>query len=163
MKIVQQPQQAKLAVLIDADNAQATKIEKILVEAAKHGKVIIKRAYGDWTKPNLKTWQKIVSQFAIEKIQQVAYTPRKNATDMAMTIDAIDLLYSKSNELDGVCLVSSDSDFTPLAIRIHKSHLSVYGFGKQQTPQAFVAACDQFISTENLQPAPVKKAKKAER
>jgi uncharacterized LabA/DUF88 family protein len=82
---------------------------------------------------------------------------------MAMTIDAIDLLYSKSNELEGVCLVSSDSDFTPLARRIHKSHLSTYGFGEQQTPKAFVAACDQFICTENLQPAPAKKAKKAKK
>ncbi len=165
MKIVQQPQQAKLAMLIDADNAQPTKIEEILVEAAKHGKVIIKRAYGDWTKPNLKAWQKIVSQFAIDKIQQVAYTVGKNATDIGMTIDAMDLLYSKSSELDGVCLVSSDSDFTPLAKRIHKSRLSVYGFGEQKTPQALVAACDRFIHTENLPPVPikVKKAKKVKK
>ena len=165
MKIVQQPQQAKLAMLIDADNAQPTKIEEILAEAAKHGKVIIKRAYGDWTKPNLNGWKKMVPQFAIDKIQQVAYTVGKNATDIGMTIDAMDLLYSKSSELDGVCLVSSDSDFTPLAIRIHKSSLSVYGFGEKKTPQAFVAACDQFICTENLQPAPikVKKAKKVKK
>jgi len=165
MKIVQQPQQAKLAMLIDADNAQPTKIEEILVEVAKHGKVIIKRAYGDWTKSNLNGWKKIAPQFAIDKIQQVAYTVGKNATDIGMTIDAMDLLYSKSNELEGVCLVSSDSDFTPLAIRIHKSSLSVYGFGEQKTSQAFVAACDRFIHTENLQPAPikVKKAEKAEK
>ncbi|RKZ74635.1 MAG: Maebl [Candidatus Parabeggiatoa sp. nov. 1] len=165
MKIVQQPQQVKLAMLIDADNAQPTKIEEILVEVAKHGKVIIKRAYGDWTKSNLNGWKKIVPQFAIDKIQQVAYTVGKNATDIGMTIDAMDLLYSKSSELDGVCLVSSDSDFTPLAIRIHKFSLSVYGFGEQKTPQAFVAACDRFIHTENLPPVPikVKKAKKVKK
>jgi len=145
----------QLAVLIDADNAQATKIESVLSEIAKHGIPTVKRAYGDWTSPNLKGWKNIVSQFAINKIQQVAYTVGKNATDSAMIIDAMDLLYSK--KLDGFCIVSSDSDFTPLARRIHKSGLSVYGFGEQKTPEAFIVACDKFIYTESLGQTQVKK------
>jgi len=150
MKLDQQ-----LAVLIDADNAQAAKIESVLSEIAKHGIPAVKRAYGDWTVPNLKGWKNITSQFAINRIQQSAYTVGKNATDSAMIIDAMDLLYSE--KLDGFCIVSSDSDFTPLARRIHKSGLSVYGFGEQKTPEAFVAACDKFIYTENLGQAQEKK------
>ncbi|MEN8219060.1 MAG: NYN domain-containing protein [Pseudomonadota bacterium] len=141
--------QAKLAVLIDADNAQAMKTEGIFLEVEKYGIASVKRAYGDWTSPNLKGWINILPQFAIKQIQQVAYTAGKNATDSAMIIDAMDLLYLE--KLDGFCIVSSDSDFTPLATRIRKSGLSVYGFGQQKTPKPFVAACDKFIYTEDLQ------------
>ncbi len=138
----------QLAVLIDADNAQATKIESVLSEIAKHGIPTVKRAYGDWTSPNLKGWKNIAPQFDINKVQQIAYTVGKNATDSAMIIDAMDLLYSK--KIDAFCIVSSDSDFTPLVRRIHKSALNVYGFGEQKTPEAFIVACDKFIYTESL-------------
>ena len=139
---------AKLAVLIDADNAQPGVTEGLLAEVAKYGTAHVKRAYGDWTGPSLKGWKEHLLAQSIQPIQQFAYTTGKNATDAAMVIDAMDLLYS--GRFDGFCLVSSDSDFTRLAARIRESGLTVYGFGERKTPKPFVAACDKFIYIENL-------------
>jgi len=139
---------ARLAVLIDADNAQPGIIEALLAEVAKYGTAHVKRAYGDWTGTNLKGWKDHLLAQSIQPIQQFAYTSGKNATDSAMVIDAMDLLYS--GRFDGFCLVSSDSDFTRLAARLRESGLTVYGFGERKTPKAFVAACDKFIYIENL-------------
>jgi uncharacterized LabA/DUF88 family protein len=139
---------ARLAVLIDADNAQPSITEGLLAEVAKYGTAHVKRAYGDWTKSNLKGWKEQLLAQSIQPIQQFAYTRGKNATDAAMVIDAMDLLYS--GRFDGFCLVSSDSDFTRLAARLRESGLTVYGFGERKTPKPFVAACDKFIYTENL-------------
>ncbi|MBU2664797.1 NYN domain-containing protein [Actinoplanes bogorensis] len=150
---------AKLAVLIDADNAQARIIEALLAEIAKYGTAHVKRAYGDWTGPNLKGWKDELLAQSIQPMQQFAYTNRKNSTDSAMIIDAMDLLYT--GRFDGFCILSSDSDFTRLASRIRESGLTVYGFGERKTPKAFVAACDKFVYTENLtgptapEPAPL--------
>ncbi|KAJ5647674.1 NYN domainlimkain-b1-type [Penicillium lividum] len=138
----------KLAVLIDADNAQFSSIHLLLSEIAKYGTAHAKRAYGDWSSPYLKGWKDQLLEQSIQPIQQFAYTYGKNATDSAMIIDAMDLLYS--SRYDGFCLVSSDSDFTRLAARIRESGLIVYGLGTQITPKPFVAACDKFIYTENL-------------
>lgn len=138
----------KLAVLIDADNAQPSVIENLLAEIAKYGVANVKRIYGDWTSPQLKGWKDVLLNFSIQPIQQFGYTKGKNATDSALIIDAMDLLYSEA--FDGFCLVSSDSDFTKLAARIRESGLSVYGFGEKKTPEPFVAACDKFIFTEVL-------------
>ena len=139
-----------LAVLIDADNAQASNIRDLLAEVSRYGRATVKRAYGDWTTPHLQKWKPYLNEFAIQPIQQFAYTTGKNATDSSLIIDAMDLLYS--GDLNGFCLVSSDSDFTRLASRIREAGLSVYGFGERKTPQAFVAACDKFIFTEILKP-----------
>jgi uncharacterized LabA/DUF88 family protein len=139
---------ARLAVLIDADNAQPSIIEGLLAEVAKYGTAHVKRAYGDWTTSNLKGWKEQLLAQSIQPIQQFAYTRGKNATDAAMVIDAMDLLYS--GRFDGFCIVSSDSDFTRLAGRLRESGLTVYGFGERKTPKPFVAACDKFIYTENL-------------
>jgi uncharacterized LabA/DUF88 family protein len=139
---------ARLAVLIDSDNAQPSIIERLLAEVAKYGTAHVKRAYGDWTRTNLKGWKDHLLAQSIQPIQQFAYTRGKNATDAAMVIDAMDLLYS--GRFDGFCLVSSDSDFTRLAARLRESGLTVYGFGERKTPKPFVAACDKFIYTENL-------------
>ncbi len=139
---------ARLAVLIDSDNAQPGIIEALLAEVAKYGTAHVKRAYGDWTGTNLKGWKDHLLAQSIQPIQQFAYTSGKNATDSAMVIDAMDLLYS--GRFDGFCLVSSDSDFTRLAARLRESGLTVYGFGERKTPKAFVAACDKFIYIENL-------------
>lgn len=141
-------QTQKLAVLIDADNAQPSIIQRLLAEIAKYGTANVKRIYGDWTGPHLKSWKDILLPFSIQPIQQFRYAKGKNATDAAMIIDAMDLLYTK--EFDGFCLVSSDSDYTKLASRIRESGLVVYGFGEKKTPEAFVAACDKFIYTEVL-------------
>jgi uncharacterized LabA/DUF88 family protein len=138
----------KLAVLIDADNAQPSIIEGLLVEIAKYGTASVKRIYGDWTGPGLKGWKDILLEYSIQPIQQFAYTKGKNATDSAMIIDAMDLLYT--GNFHGFCLVSSDSDFTKLASRLRESGLTVYGFGEQKTPSPFVSACDKFIYTEVL-------------
>jgi uncharacterized LabA/DUF88 family protein len=138
----------RLAVLIDADNAQSSIIDGLLAEVAKHGVSSVKRIYGDWTKPLLKGWKEVLLQYAIQPIQQFAYTKGKNATDSAMIIDAMDLLYT--NRFDGFCIVSSDSDFTRLASRIREAGLLVYGFGEKKTPQPFVSACNKFIYTEIL-------------
>ena len=140
---------ARLAVLIDADNAQPSITEGLLAEVAKYGTAHVKRAYGDWTGPNLRGWKDHLLAQSIHPIQQFAYTKGKNATDSAMVIDAMDLLYS--GRFDGFCIVSSDSDFTRLAQRIRESGLTVYGFGERKTPKSFVAACDKFIYIENLQ------------
>src|ERR1700730_1126104 len=139
---------ARLAVLIDADNAQPSITEGLLAEVAKYGIAHVKRAYGDWTAPNLRGWKDHLLAQSIQPIQQFAYTTGKNATDAAMVIDAMDLLYS--GRFDGFCLVSSDSDFTRLAARLRESGMTVYGFGERKTPKPFVAACDKFIYVENL-------------
>lgn len=137
---------ASIAVLIDADNAQATIINGLLSEVAKFGVASVKRIYGDWTTPNLGSWKNVLLEHSIQPIQQFRYTTGKNATDSAMIIDAMDLLYA--NTFDGFCIVSSDSDFTRLASRIREAGKRVYGFGEKKTPQPFVAACDRFIYTE---------------
>jgi uncharacterized LabA/DUF88 family protein len=138
----------KLAVLIDADNAQPAIIEGLLSEIANYGTANVKRIYGDWTLPSLKSWKEVLLQYSIQPVQQFGYTTGKNATDSAMIIDAMDLLYTRN--FTGFCIVSSDSDFTKLASRIRESGLFVYGFGEQKTPSAFVSACDKFIYTEVL-------------
>jgi uncharacterized LabA/DUF88 family protein len=138
----------KLAVLIDADNAQPAIVEGLLSEIAKYGTANVKRIYGDWTLSGLKGWKEVLLEFSIQPIQQFGYTSGKNATDSALIIDAMDLLYTA--KFDGFCIVSSDSDFTKLASRIREAGLFVYGFGEKKTPKAFVSACDKFIFTEVL-------------
>ena len=138
----------KLAVLIDADNAQPSIVDGLLSEIAKYGTANVKRIYGDWTLPALKGWKEVLLQYSIQPIQQFGYTSGKNATDSALIIDAMDLLYT--GKFDGFCIVSSDSDFTKLASRIREAGLFVYGFGEKKTPKAFVSACDKFIFTEVL-------------
>ena len=140
--------QARLAVLIDADNAQAAIVESLLGEIAQYGIASVKRIYGDWTDTRLKGWKSSLLEHGINPVQQFAYTTGKNATDSALIIDAMDLLYTE--KLDGFCIVSSDSDFTRLASRIRESGLKVYGFGEKKTPKAFMSACDKFIYTEIL-------------
>ena len=147
------PNTGKLAVLIDADNAQASTIQELLAEVSRYGTASVKRAYGDWTTPNLRDWKDVLHKLAIQPMQQFNYTTGKNATDSSLIIDAMDLLHSGG--LDGSCLVSSDSDFTRLATRIREAGLLVYGFGEKKTPQPFVAACDKFIYTEILKPQEV--------
>lgn len=138
----------KLAVLIDADNAQAAIASELLAEVSRYGTATIKRAYGDWTTPNLRGWKEVLQSLAIQPIQQFSYTVGKNATDSALIIDAMDLLHGQA--VNGFCVVSSDSDYTRLATRIREAGLAVYGFGEKKTPQPFVAACDKFIYTEIL-------------
>src|SRR5258707_14759992 len=140
----------RLALLIDADNASPSIILGLLSEVSKYGVPTVKRIYGDWTTPNLGGWKETLLDHSISPIQQFRYTVGKNATDSAMIIDAMDLLYE--GKIDGFCLVSSDSDFTRLASRIRESGLLVYGFGERKTPQPFVTACDKFIFTEILGP-----------
>ncbi|WP_297801541.1 NYN domain-containing protein [Arenimonas sp. GDDSR-1] len=140
----------KLAVLIDADNAPSSIIHELLAEVSRYGTASIKRAYGDWTTSNLKNWKDVLHKMAIQPIQQFSYTSGKNSTDSALIIDAMDLLHS--GNLDGFCIVSSDSDFTRLATRIREDGLLVYGFGERKTPDPFVAACDKFIFVEILKP-----------
>lgn len=142
----------KLAVLIDADNAQASIVQELMAEVSRHGTASVKRAYGDWTTTNLRGWKDVLHKMAIQPIQQFGYTTGKNSTDSSLIIDAMDLLHS--GHLDGFCLVSSDSDFTRLATRIREAGLVVYGFGERKTATAFVAACDQFVYTEILRPQP---------
>jgi uncharacterized LabA/DUF88 family protein len=138
----------RLAVLIDADNTSGTIVKGLFSEIAKYGTRIITRIYGDWTQTYLNSWKHVLLEHAIQPVQQFRFTVGKNATDSAMIIDAMDLLYSK--RFDAFCLVSSDSDFTRLASRIREEGLQVYGFGEQKTPRAFVSACDKFIFTEIL-------------
>jgi len=138
----------KLAVLIDADNAQPSIVDSLQAEIANYGVASVKRIYGDWTSPSLKGWKEVLLQHSIQPMQQFAYTKGKNATDSAMIIDAMDLLYT--GNFDGFCIVSSDSDFTKLASRIREAGLIVYGFGEKKTPSPFVSACDKFIYTEVL-------------
>ncbi|WP_062035031.1 NYN domain-containing protein [Acinetobacter sp. BMW17] len=141
-------QTKKFAVLIDADNSSISAIPSVLEEVAKYGIASVKRVYGDWSSETLKNWREVLLPHAITPVQQFAYTKGKDATDMILIIDAMDLLYAGA--LDGFCIVSSDSDFTPLASRIRENGLSVYGFGKKKTPEAFKKACDKFIYVENL-------------
>jgi uncharacterized LabA/DUF88 family protein len=138
----------RLAVLIDADNAQAAIIEGLLAEIAGLGEATVKRIYGDFTSTNSAPWKKVLNKFAIKPVQQFAYTSGKNATDSTLIIDAMDLLYTR--RFHGFCLVSSDSDFTGLAVRIREEGLVVYGFGEQKTPEAFRNSCNKFIFTEVL-------------
>ncbi len=138
----------RLAVLIDADNAQAAVIEGLLAEIARFGEATVKRIYGDFTSPTSAQWKKVLNKYAIKPVQQFAYTSGKNATDSTLIIDAMDLLYTR--RFDGFCLVSSDSDFTGLALRIREEGLTVFGFGEQKTPEAFRNACHKFLFTEVL-------------
>ena len=138
----------KFAVLIDADNSSVNSISSVLEEVAKYGIASVKRVYGDWSSESLKKWREVLLPHAITPVQQFAYTSGKDATDMILIIDAMDLLYGGA--LDGFCIVSSDSDFTPLASRVRESGLVVYGFGRKKTPEPFKKACDKFISIENL-------------
>jgi len=140
--------QNRLAVLIDADNAQPSITEGLLSEVAKYGLASVKRIYGDWTTPSLSGWKSVLLEHSVQPVQQFRYTVGKNATDSAMIIDAMDLLYTR--RFDGFCIVSSDSDFTRLASRIREEGMLVYGFGEKKTPKAFVSACDKFIFTEVL-------------
>jgi len=142
------PDSAKLAVLIDADNAQPGVSDALIAEIAKYGVATVKRVYGDWTTPNLRRWKEAANAHAIQPIQQFAYTTGKNATDSAMIIDAMDLL--NTERFDGFVLVSSDSDFTRLASRLRESGVTVYGFGERKTPKAFVSACDRFVFMDVL-------------
>lgn len=144
---VSEERTAKLAVLIDADNASAKDIENILNELTKYGEATVKRVYGNFVSQN-GNWKQAINSLAIKPMQQFAYTTGKNATDGFMIIDAMDLLYT--GRFDGFCLVSSDSDFTALAIRIKEQGATVYGFGKKQTPEAFRNACSHFTYVENL-------------
>jgi len=145
----------RLAVLIDADNAQASIIEGLLEEIARLGEATVKRIYGDFTSPASSQWKKVLNKYAIKPVQQFAYTTGKNSTDSTLIIDAMDLLYTR--RFDGFCLVSSDSDFTGLALRIREEGLTVFGFGEQKTPEAFRNACHKFIFTEVLRQTTVTK------
>lgn len=142
----------RLALLIDADNAQPSVIEALLAEVARFGETTVRRIYGDFTSPGSAGWKKCLNRYSIKPIQQFAYTTGKNATDGTMIIDAMDLLYTR--RFDGFCLVTSDSDFTGLAVRLREEGLQVFGFGEQKTPEAFRNACHRFIFTEVLRPAP---------
>jgi uncharacterized LabA/DUF88 family protein len=138
----------RLAVLIDADNAQAAVIEGLLAEIARFGEATVKRIYGDFTAPTSSSWKKVLQQYAIKPVQQFAYTTGKNATDSTLIIDAMDLLYTR--KFDGFCLITSDSDFTGLAMRLREEGLTVLGFGEKKTPDAFRNACHKFVFTEVL-------------
>lgn len=140
----------RIALLIDCDNVSHNSIEGVLEELAKYGMVNVRHAHGDWNNPSLSGWIERLHPHAIRPMQQFAYTKGKNATDSAMIIDAMDLLYSKN--VDAFALMTSDSDFTPLVLRILESGLPVYGFGERKTPKPFVDACSPFIYTENLVP-----------
>ncbi len=138
----------KLAVLIDGDNIPSAYVKEMMEEIAKYGNPTIKRIYGDWTKPHLSKWKSILLENAITPIQQYGYTTGKNATDSAMIIDAMDILYSE--KVNGFCLVSSDSDFTRLATRLREAGMKVFGIGEKKTPNPFIVACDKFIYIEIL-------------
>lgn len=138
----------RLAVLIDGDNIPSAYVKEMMEEIAKYGNPTIKRIYGDWTKPHLSKWKNMLLENAITPIQQYGYTTGKNATDSAMIIDAMDILYSE--KVDGFCLVSSDSDFTRLATRLREAGMKVFGIGEKKTPNPFIVACDKFIYIEIL-------------
>ena len=159
----EQSGQQRFAVLIDGDNAQASVLPQILAEVSKVGLITIKRIYGDWTTTSMNSWKESLHKYAIQPIQQFRYTVGKNATDSAMIIDAMDLLHS--NDVDGFCIVASDSDYTRLATRIREEGLFVIGVGEKKTPEAFTNACNQFIYCENLaiSKEPKKKTKKEEK
>jgi uncharacterized protein (TIGR00288 family) len=138
----------KIAVLIDGDNIPSKYISEMMEEITKYGTPTIKRIYGDWTKPHLSKWKTVLLENAISPMQQYGYTVGKNATDSAMIIDAMDILYS--GKVDAFCLVSSDSDFTKLATRLRETGMQVYGIGEKKTPNPFIVACDKFIYLEIL-------------
>src|SRR6266498_3371100 len=148
----------RLAVLIDADNIAYHSAKDILEEIAKYGTPTFKRIYGDWTKPHVTGWKNVLLEHAITPIQQYSYTQGKNATDSAMIIDAMDILYS--GKVEGFCIVSSDSDFTRLATRLREAGMKVFGIGEKKTPPAFIASCNKFIYLEilkaEIKPVPVK-------
>ncbi|MFV8352119.1 NYN domain-containing protein [Flavobacterium sp. XS1P32] len=148
----------KLAVLIDADNVPYSNVKGMMEEIAKFGTPTTKRIYADWTKPNAGGWKSVLLEHAITPIQQYSYTVGKNSSDSAMIIDAMDLLYS--DKVDGFCIVSSDSDFTRLAIRLRESGMKVIGIGEQKTPNSFIVACDRFVYIEVLDGAIKKKEPK---
>lgn len=141
-----------LAVLIDGDNIPSAYLKEMLEEIAKYGNPTIKRIYGDWTKPHLSKWKKVLLENAITPIQQYGYTAGKNATDSAMIIDAMDILYT--GRVTGFCLVSSDSDFTRLAVRLREAGMTVFGIGEKKTPDPFIVSCDKFIYLEILHKQP---------
>ncbi len=143
--------ESRLAVLIDADNAPRTALKEIMAEVAVYGAATIKRIYGDWTAPNMGSWKPLLLEHAITPFQQYSYTTGKNATDSAMIIDAMDILYS--GNCDGFVLVSSDSDFTRLATRLREAGMKVYGMGEKKTPKPFIVACDKFVYIESLKAA----------
>ncbi len=147
-KIESEEPTLRLAVLIDADNAQATVIEGLLAEIARFGEATVRRIYGDFTATTSAAWKKVLQRYAIKPVQQFAYTTGKNSTDSTLIIDAMDLLYTR--KFDGFCLISSDSDFTGLAMRLREEGLTVLGFGEQKTPEAFRNACHKFVFTEVL-------------
>ncbi|MBT7323612.1 MAG: NYN domain-containing protein [Anaerolineae bacterium] len=140
----------KISILIDGDNAQASLLPQMLVETSKYGQVTIRRIYGDWTTASMNSWKKVLNNHAVQPVQQFRYTIGKNATDSAMIIDAMDILHS--GDVNGFCLVSSDSDYTRLATRIREAGIFVMGIGEKKTPKPFVNACDMFVYTENLAP-----------
>ena len=141
-------EEQRIALLIDADNAPASKIDVVLSEVARHGVANVRRAYGNWKSPAMKGWEAVLHEYAIRPIQQFAYSKGKNASDMAMVIDAMDLLYA--GKLDAFAIVSSDADFTPLVMRLLTEGVRVYGYGAQQTPEPFVNACTVFTYLEAL-------------
>ncbi|MNJ85571.1 NYN domain protein [compost metagenome] len=151
----------KLAVLIDADNVPYSSIKEMLEEVAKNGTPTIKRIYADWTKPNANGWKGVLLENAITPIQQYSYTSGKNSSDSALIIDAMDILYSQ--QVDGFCIVSSDSDFTRLATRLRESGKKVMGIGEKKTPLPFITACDKFVYIEILKPKPAQPRSAAEK
>jgi NYN domain/OST-HTH/LOTUS domain len=155
--MAQETKELKLAVLIDADNVPYSNVKGMMEEIAKLGTPTTKRIYADWTKPNANGWKSVLLEHAITPIQQYSYTVGKNSSDSAMIIDAMDLLYS--DKVDGFCIVSSDSDFTRLAIRLRESGMKVIGIGEKKTPNSFIVACDRFIYIEVLDGA-IKKTRK---
>jgi len=154
-------QENKIALLIDCDNVSHQSIEGVIDELSKYGKVNIRHAYGNWKSESMKGWEEKLHPHAIKPIQQFAYTKGKNATDAAMIIDAMDILYTQN--LDAFALMTSDSDFTPLVMRILSNGITVYGFGEKKTPMPFVKACSQFIYTENLEESEDEEDKKKNR
>ncbi len=154
----QDTKELKLAVLIDADNVPYSNVKGMMEEIAKYGTPTTKRIYADWTKPNAGGWKSVLLEHAITPIQQYSYTVGKNSSDSAMIIDAMDLLYS--DKVDGFCIVSSDSDFTRLAIRLRESGMKVIGIGEKKTPNSFIVACDRFVYIEVLEGAIKKKIRK---
>lgn len=155
----QDTKELKLAVLIDADNVPYSNVKGMMEEIAKYGTPTTKRIYADWTKPNAGGWKSVLLEHAITPIQQYSYTVGKNSSDSAMIIDAMDLLYS--DKVDGFCIVSSDSDFTRLAIRLRESGMKVIGIGEKKTPNSFIVACDRFVYIEVLDGAIKKKTPKS--
>ena len=147
-----------IAVLIDGENIPSAHVQEMMEEIAKYGNPTIKRIYGDWTKPRLSKWKNVLLENAITPIQQYSYTSGKNASDSAMIIDAMDLLYSE--KVNGFCLVSSDSDFTKLATRLREAGMKVIGIGEKKTPNPFIVACDKFIYIEIIANKPQKKENK---